>query len=132
MQLRVRSITYLAEDINGFELVDPNGPDLPRFSAGAHVGVRLGEQVWRDYSLWNDPAERRRYCIAVLREKMGEGARHLHDAVKGGDPVEVSLPRNHFPLVDDARRHLLLAGGIGIPPIMAMIAELRRRQADFR
>src|SRR5713226_9197227 len=84
MQLRVRSITYLALDINGYELVDPNGRDLPRFAAGAHIGVRLGEGVsqgvWRDYSLWNDPAERRRYCIAVLRE--GEGSRHLHDQLR--------------------------------------------------
>ena len=132
MRLRLRSITYLAEDINGYELVDPNGHGLPRFSAGAHIGVRLGEQVWRDYSLWNDPAERRRYCIAVLREKLGEASRQLHDQVRVGDTVEVSLPRNHFPLADGAERHLLLAGGIGITPIMAMIAELRRRRADFR
>src|SRR5512143_1941677 len=141
MQLRVRSITYLAEDINGYELVDPNGHDLPRFEAGAHIGVRLGppnpemgdgEAVWRDYSLWNDPAERRRYCIAVLREKLGEGSRRLHDAVKVGDTVEVALPRNHFPLAEDAQRHLLLAGGIGITPIMAMVAELKRRRAEFR
>ncbi len=136
MQLRIRSIAYLALDINGYELVDPNGRDLPRFAAGAHIGVRLGPTdsgaVWRDYSLWNDPAERRRYCIAVLREKLGEGSRHLHDAVRGGDIVEVSLPRNHFPLADAAERHLLLAGGIGIAPIMAMIAELKRRHVDFR
>jgi len=136
MQLRIRSITYLAEDINGYELVDPNGHDLPRFSAGSHIGVRLGASepggVWRDYSLWNDPAERRRYCIAVLREKLGEGSRRLHDAVKVGDTVEVSLPRNHFSLAEGARRHLLLAGGIGITPIMAMIAELRRRHAEFQ
>src|SRR5882672_2247106 len=132
MQLRIRSITYLAQDINGYELVDPNGRDLPRFSAGAHVGVRLGEQVWRDYSLWNDPAERRRYCIAVLREKLGEGSRLLHDRVRVGDLVEVSLPRNHFPLAENAERHLFLAGGIGITPIMAMIAELRRRHGEFR
>jgi len=136
MRLRVRSITYLADDINGYELVDPNGHDLPRFEAGAHIGVRLGpaesEAVWRDYSLWNDPAERRRYCIAVLREKLGEGSRLLHDSVRVGDAVEVTLPRNHFPLVDKAERHLLLAGGIGITPIMAMIAELKRRRADFR
>src|SRR5712671_2075543 len=134
MQLRIRSITYLAEDINGYELVDPNGHDLPRFSAGAHIGVRLGASepggVWRDYSLWNDPAERRRYCIAVLRE--GEGSRHLHDRLRVGDIVETSLPRNHFPLFDTAERHLLLAGGIGITPIMAMVAELRRRRAEFR
>jgi ferredoxin-NADP reductase len=132
MRLRVRSITYLAEEINGYELVDPNGHDLPRFSAGSHIGVRLGEEVWRDYSLWNDPAERRRYCIAVLRDKLGEGSRRLHDQVRVGDFVEVALPRNHFPLAADAEHHLLLAGGIGITPIMAMVAELRRRRAEFR
>src|SRR5712691_3428230 len=124
MQLRIRSIAYLALDING--------RDLPRFSAGSHIGVRLGDTVWRDYSLWNDPAERRRYCIAVLREKLGEGSRRLHDQVRVGDLVEVSLPRNHFPLVEEAERHLLLAGGIGITPIMAMIAELKRRHGAFR
>src|SRR5437763_4877325 len=133
MQLRIRSITYLAEDINGYELVDPNGHDLPRFAAGAHIGVRLGdagrEGVWRDYSLWSDPAERRRYCIAVLRE--GEGSRRLHDKIRVGDTVETSLPRNNFALAETAERHLLLAGGIGITPVMAMIAELKRRRADF-
>jgi vanillate O-demethylase ferredoxin subunit len=132
MQLRIRSITYLAKDVNGYELVDPNGRDLPRFAAGAHVGVRLGGSVWRDYSLWNDPAERRRYCIAVLREPVGQGSRLLHDQIKVGELVEVSLPRNHFPLIEDAAHYLLLAGGIGITPIMAMIAELKRRRADFR
>src|SRR5258707_10114453 len=132
MQLRIRSIAYLAQDINGYEVVNPNGRDLPRFSAGAHVGVRLGEATWRDYSLWNEPAERRRYCIAVLREKLGEGSRRLHDQIRVGDLVEVSLPRNHFPLAEGAERHLFLAGGIGITPIMAMIAELKRRHGEFR
>ncbi len=132
MELRIRSIAYLAEDINGYELVDPNGRDLPRFAAGAHIAVRIGGGAWRDYSLWNDPAERRRYCVAVLREKEGAGSRHLHDAVRPGDIVEVSWPRNHFALVEGAGRYLLVAGGIGITPIMAMVAELKRRRADFR
>ncbi len=130
MELRIRSISYLAEGINGYEFVDPNGRDLPRFSAGAHIAVRVGG-VWRDYSLCNDPAERRRYAIAVLRESEGAGSRHLHDAIRVGDLVEVSWPRNHFALADDAERHLFIAGGIGITPIMAMIAELRRRRAEF-
>jgi ferredoxin-NADP reductase len=131
MQLRVRSITYLAEAIHGFELVDPRGRDLPRFTAGAHIDLRAGGFL-RQYSLWNDPAERRRYCIAVLREEQSRGAsRHLHDAVRVGDLVEVSLPRNNFPLATVAERHLLIAGGIGIAPIMSMVAELRRRRADF-
>jgi ferredoxin-NADP reductase len=131
MQLRVRSITYLAEAINGYELVDPRGRDLPRFEAGAHVDLRIGGSL-RQYSLWNDPAERRRYCIAVLRETESRGgSRHLHESVRAGDLVEVSLPRNNFPLSAAAERHLLIAGGIGIAPIMSMISELRRRRAEF-
>ena len=131
MQLRVRSITYLAEAIHGFELVDPRGRDLPRFAAGAHIDLRAGGFL-RHYSLWNDPTERRRYCIAVLREDESRGgSQHLHEGVRAGDLVEVSLPRNNFPLVVAAERHLLIAGGIGIAPIMAMIAELQRRGADF-
>jgi ferredoxin-NADP reductase len=131
MQLRVRSITYLAEAINGYELVDPRGRDLPRFEAGAHVDLRIGGFL-RQYSLWNDPAERRRYCIAVLRETESRGgSRHLHESVRAGDLVEVSLPRNNFPLIAAAERHLLIAGGIGIAPIMSMISELRRRRAEF-
>jgi vanillate O-demethylase ferredoxin subunit len=132
MQLRVCSITYLAEAINGYELVDPRGRDLPRFAAGAHVDLRFGNLV-RQYSLYNDPAERRRYCIAVLREEDGRGgSRRLHDDLRAGDLLEVSMPRNNFPLAGDAERHLLIAGGIGITPIMSMIPELQRRGADFR
>jgi vanillate O-demethylase ferredoxin subunit len=131
MQLRVRSITYLAEAINGYELVDPRGRDLPRFAAGAHIDLRFGKFA-RQYSLCNDPAERRRYCIAVLREEETRGgSRYLHDTIRAGDLLEVSMPRNNFPLDEDAERHLLIAGGIGIAPIMSMIAELQRRRADF-
>jgi ferredoxin-NADP reductase len=114
MQLRVRSITYLAETTNGYELVDPRGRDLPRFEAGAHIDLRTGGFL-RQYSLCNDPAERRRYCIAVLRENESRGgSRHLHETVRVGELVEVSLPRNNFPLDPAAKRHLLIAGGIGI------------------
>ena len=131
MLLRIRSITYLAERINGYELVDPNAHDLPPFEAGAHISVRLGEELVRDFSLWNDPAERKRYCIAVLREPDGRGSRQMHENLRVGDLVTASMPRNNFPLAAEAERHLLIAGGIGITPIMAMIAELRRRRAEF-
>jgi ferredoxin-NADP reductase len=131
MQLRVRSIAYLAEAINGYELVDPRGRDLPRFAPGAHIAVRAGGFL-RRYSLWNDAAERRRYCIAVLREDAGRGgSRHLHEEVKVGDILEVSPPRNDFALDPAAERHLLIAGGIGVAPIMSMVTELRRRGAEF-
>jgi ferredoxin-NADP reductase len=131
MQLRVRSITYLAEAINSYELVDPRGRDLPRFEAGAHIELRV-DGLLRQYSLSNDPAERRRYCIAVLRESESRGgSQYLHERVQVGDLVEVSMPRNSFPLDPVAARHLLIAGGIGIAPIMSMISELRRRGAEF-
>lgn len=131
MQLRIRSITYLAEAINGYELVDPRGRDLPRFSAGAHIDLRAGGFL-RQYSLSNDPAERRRYCIAVLREDASRGASdYLHKHARVGELVEVSLPRNNFPLDPAAERHLLIAGGIGIAPLMAMIFDLRRRHGEF-
>jgi ferredoxin-NADP reductase len=129
MLLRIRSITYLATRINGYELVDSGGQDLAPFTAGAHISVRLSAEIVRDFSLWNDPAERMRYCIAVLRE--GSGSQLLHEEVRVGNLVAVSMPRNNFPLAAEAERHLLLAGGIGITPIMAMIAELRRRRAEF-
>ncbi len=132
MLLRVRSITYLAQRINGYELVDPEEHDLPGFTAGAHVSVRAGDGPVRDFSLWNDPAEQARYCIAVLREPEGQGSREWHERVRVGDIIEASEPRNNFPLAAEAARHLLIAGGIGITPIMAMIAVLRRRRADFR
>jgi ferredoxin-NADP reductase len=129
MLLRIRSMTYLTQRVNGYELVDPAGHDLPRFEAGAHISVRLPGGLVRDFSLCNDPAERGRYCIAVLRE--GPGSSQLHERVRVGDLVEASTPRNNFPLAARAERHLLIAGGIGITPIMAMIAELRRRRAEF-
>lgn len=132
MLLRIQSITYLAERINGYELAEPAGRDLPPFEAGAHISVRVSGDLVRDFSLWNDPAERARYCIAVLREAEGRGSREWHEKTRVGDTVEVSTPRNNFPLAAEAERHLLIAGGIGITPIMAMVSVLRRRRADFR
>jgi ferredoxin-NADP reductase len=129
MLLRIRSITYLATRINGYELVDPAGQDLPPFTAGSHISVRLSEEIVRDFSLWNDPTERTRYSVAVLRE--GPGSERLHEEARVGNLVAASTPRNNFPLAAKAERHLLIAGGIGITPIMAMIAELRRRRAEF-
>jgi ferredoxin-NADP reductase len=129
MLLRIRSITYLATRINGYELVDQGGQDLPPFTAGAHISVRLSAEIVRDFSLWNDPVERTRYSIAVLRE--GPGSERLHEEARVGNLVATSMPRNNFPLAASAERHLFIAGGIGITPIMAMIAELRRRHSEF-
>jgi ferredoxin-NADP reductase len=130
--VRVASISELAEGIRTFELVAPQGEPLPAFTAGAHIDVRLPGGIVRQYSLCNPPSERSRYVIAVLLEPNGRGgSRALHESVSVGDAMEISAPRNHFPLVEGARQHVFVAGGIGITPIMSMIAAAQARGDDF-
>lgn len=124
--LRVRSITWEAEGIRSFELVAPDGTELPAFEAGAHLDVEIPGGVSRRYSLCNPPWERHRYKIAVLEVPNSRGgSRAMHRNIRAGDLLEVSGPQNFFPLSQDAERSLLLAGGIGVTPIMAMYEQLR-------
>lgn len=123
--LRVAHKTEEARDICSFELIDPSGRPLPRFSAGAHIDVHIGEGLVRQYSLCNHPRERNRYLIAVQRATRSRGGSDaMHDSVQQGDVIEISLPRNHFPLTRRARHNLLLAGGIGITPLLSMAEQL--------
>lgn len=133
LKLRVSDIVREAEGISRFEFGDPAGAPLPRFSAGAHVELRVGDGMIRSYSLCNDPAETHRYAVAVLREEGGRGGSiAMHDRVSVGDILEVSTPRNHFPLAgNEALSHLLMAGGIGVTPMIAMIHELEARGARW-
>jgi vanillate O-demethylase ferredoxin subunit len=132
MLLRVNTITNETDSIKTFELVDPEGLDLPVFSAGSHVDVTLPDGKLRQYSLCNSPAERQRYLLGVLREASGRGgSRQMHDRLVAGDLLQVSMPRNNFPLDESASRHLLIAGGIGVTPLMAMVHRLQVLNADF-
>ncbi len=124
MQLRVRAIAQETDDVRVFELVDRQGEPLPPFTAGSHVDVTIGPFV-RQYSLCGDPAQADCYAIAVQRARHGRGgSARLHDDVRVGDLVEVSLPRNHFPLIENARHIVLIAGGIGVTPLLAMAHRL--------
>ena len=132
IQVRVRQITNEAADINTFELVDPEGKDLLEFTAGSHVDVHIPGDFLRQYSLCNDPRERHRYVVGVLNDpKSTGGSRSMHENVRAGDLITISLPRNNFPVVEDAKHHLLLAGGIGVTPMMAMVERLKMMVADF-
>ena len=132
LTVRVLSVRYEAEDINAYELVDPDGGELPPFTAGAHIDLHLRDGLVRQYSLANDPAERHRYVVGVLRDPAGRGGSvAVFEKVHAGRILTISAPRNHFPLASGARRHLLLAGGIGVTPMMAMLAQLERDNADF-
>lgn len=125
MSLRVESTALIAADIHMFELRDPTGRNLPPFTAGAHIVVRVPNGQERKYSLCNDPGERDRYVIAVKRERQGRGGSiSLIDGTKAGDEIAVSAPRNDFALTGNPARYLFIAGGIGITPIRAMIKQL--------
>jgi vanillate O-demethylase ferredoxin subunit len=120
-----------AEGICSFELEKPDGGALPAFSAGSHIDVQVPGGPVRQYSLCNDPTEKHRYRIAVLREVASRGgSTGMHDAVEEGDLLAISEPRNHFPLVH-AQRTLLFAGGIGVTPLLCMAQRLAATGADF-
>lgn len=131
VRVRVQHIEALASDIKMFEMVAEDGGELPVFEAGAHVDVMTGNGLRRSYSLANDPAERNRYVTAILREANGGGgSAWMHDEVKEGDLLTLKPPINNFPLDPTASEHILIAGGIGITPIIAMGHELQRRGAN--
>lgn len=132
LQVRVARKAMEAQDIVTLELVAVHGQALPAFSAGSHVDVQLPNGITRQYSLCNDPQETHRYQIGVLRDAASRGgSAAVHDLVKEGDVLTISTPRNHFGLAQEAKKHLLLAGGIGVTPILCMAERLANTGADF-
>lgn len=130
--VRVQTVKDEATGIRSFELVSPNGDQLPRFTAGAHIDVHLGGDIVRQYSLSNSPSERSRFKIAVLLDASGRGGSLAMHKIQEGDFLEISGPRNHFALAGpETSLHLMLAGGIGVTPMMSMIPELEAKGADY-
>ncbi|MDA3629363.1 PDR/VanB family oxidoreductase [Saccharopolyspora sp. WRP15-2] len=130
--VRVHSTTWLANGVVQVEFRDPAGADLPAWEPGAHLALRLGNGMTREYSLCGDPADRRSWTVAVLREPNSRGGSSwVHERLTAGTLLEVEGPRNNFPL-EPAERHLLIAGGIGVTPILAMARRLAERGADWR
>lgn len=132
LSVRVERKTIEAQDICTFDLVDAAGGALPPFSAGSHIDVHLPNGLVRQYSLCNDPAESRRYTVGVLKDPSSRGgSKAMHDMVQAGQMLRISPPKNHFPLAFGAKRSLLLAGGIGITPILCMAEQLSALGEDF-
>lgn len=132
MTVKVAKKAMEAEDIAVFELADPAGADLPPFSAGAHIDVEVAPGLVRQYSLCNNPAERSRYLIGVLKDPATRGGSAGMHAIAEGAEIRISEPRNHFELEHGATRTLLFAGGIGVTPILCMAERLAAIGADFR
>ena len=132
IQVRVARKVLEAKDIYSYELVALDGGVLPTFDAGAHIDVDLPNGMTRQYSLCNDPLENRRYIIGVLRDPQSRGGSQvLHEQVQEGDILRISEPKNHFPLSPQVGYSILLGGGIGITPMLAMAETLARERSKF-
>ncbi|MEQ9815424.1 MAG: PDR/VanB family oxidoreductase [Azospirillaceae bacterium] len=128
IEVCVTRVDRLADRVIGLTLIAHEDKDLPAFGAGAHVDVHLGSNLVRQYSISSDPGEWGRYALAVQIEPAGRGgSQQLDRTVRPGSRLQISRPRNTFPLRPEAERNLFIAGGIGITPIRSMIFESERR-----
>jgi ferredoxin-NADP reductase len=135
MAVRVAAITQVAEKVKRFRFQRTDGQDMPNFSGGAHVVVAMrdGDLLRRNpYSLMSSPLDTSGYEISVLRvEQSRGGSAFLHEKLKVGDTLTLSQPLNLFPFDRRGRKHLFLAGGIGITPFLAMMKQMSAENMSF-
>ena len=130
-ELVVERREFAADGVLSLTLRHPLGEELPAWEPGAHIDVVLGPDLERQYSLCGDPADRSGWRIGVLREPDGRGgSAYVHGQLAQGDKVLVRGPRNHFAL-RPAPRYRFVAGGIGITPILPMLAAAEAAGAEW-
>lgn len=128
----VHTLRWEAEDIISLELRPVGGGEFPPFAPGAHVDLHLPNGLGRSYSLCNSADERHRYVVGVLKDRSSRGgSRWLHDELRVGMQLPISAPRNNFPLDEAADHSVLVAGGIGITPLMCMARRLHDLGRSF-
>lgn len=133
--VRITEKDVIAEDVVRLRLEEPSGKRLPYWTPGAHIDLVLpfdrSEPVVRQYSLCGDRWDSGAYEVAILRERESRGgSTFIHDSLAVGDLLSVGTPRNNFTLAQ-AERYEFIAGGIGITPIMAMIASAEKQGIDW-
>jgi vanillate O-demethylase ferredoxin subunit len=130
LELLVHEVRDEADGVKSVTLVHPEGAALPAFTAGSHIEVTFSapgfsEGLKRHYSLLNDPSETHRYVVGVgLHPSSRGGSRFVHDHLRAGELLASTLPRNHFPLEESAEFTVLIAGGIGVTPLLSMATRL--------
>jgi ferredoxin-NADP reductase len=129
--LVVESYDVVAEDVVALTLVDPDGQALPAWTPGAHIDLVLTPEITRQYSLCGSPADSDRFVVGILNAPNSRGgSRHVHEAVSTGSVIRIRGPRNHFPFVASPR-YVFIAGGIGVTPMIPMIAEAEAAGANW-
>jgi ferredoxin-NADP reductase len=135
IRVRVTAIEALTPSIRQVTLVDASGAMLPSFAAGGHIQLTLETSKGRlrnAYSLTSNPSDRSCYRIAVLRIADGRGGSiFVHDKLEIGSELSITPPTTLFPIAKLARRHVLIAGGVGITPFLSHLWELEQQSAPF-
>lgn len=135
IEVVVEKIKSESPQVKSIQLKAVDGSRLPRFSGGSHITTYISRDqgtIERHYSLTNDPDETGYYKIAIRRSDQSKGgSTYWHDHMKEGDQLEVSYPKNHFPLSFSAKHHVFIACGIGITPFLSMGSELKKKGKSF-
>lgn len=130
--LVVHEARTVADGVVAITLGTSDGTELPAWTPGAHIDFVLNDDLIRQYSLCSSPSRPDVWRVGVLRAPDSRGgSERVHDLLTAGAIVRVRGPRNHFPLVASPR-YLFIAGGIGITPLLPMIAEANAADADWR
>ncbi|WP_321862366.1 PDR/VanB family oxidoreductase [Pseudomonas paraveronii] len=132
LTVQVRKRQLQGDGVVVLDLIPVGGAKLPAFEAGAHVDIHIAPGLVRQYSLCSDPADSAVYRLGVLRDPDSRGgSTSVYDTLLEGAEVQISAPRNLFPLASEARRSILIGGGIGITPMIAMAYALHAKGEDF-
>jgi ferredoxin-NADP reductase len=135
LEVEVREVAQVAHRIKRFRLMPVTGETLPAWAPGAHILITLtdGTNLWRNaYSLMGSPFDQEGYEISVLHTAQSRGGgRYLHEVVKTGTRLTISAPVNLFPLATLGKKHIFVAGGIGITPFLPMMEWLHARSVPF-
>ncbi|MGE0348403.1 PDR/VanB family oxidoreductase [Hydrogenophaga sp.] len=126
LQAWVHTLRFEADDTISVELRPVAGVVFPAFEAGSHIDLHLPNGMVRSYSLCNNCQERDRYVVGVLKDRASRGgSRCVHEQLRVGMRITISAPRNNFPLHEDATHSVLVAGGIGVTPVLCMARRLK-------
>lgn len=133
LDAQVRNLRLEAEDIISVELTPCPGHVFPEFTPGAHIDLHLPNGLVRSYSLCNASHDGQRYVVGVFCDHKGRGgSKWVHDSLRCGMTISISAPRNNFELDESSSSTILIAGGIGVTPILAMYRRLRSLKSDVR
>ncbi|MDR3453280.1 MAG: PDR/VanB family oxidoreductase [Rhodoferax sp.] len=128
----VHTLRYEADDVISVELRPVPGTEFPAFTAGSHINLHLPNGMERSYSLCNSSTELNRYVVGVLRDRASRGgSRCVHEQLRVGMRLLISAPGNNFPLHEEAGHTVLIAGGIGVTPILCMARRLKAIERSF-